>query len=310
MDLHTLAGHTAGQHWADRGQQLQLEPVQAAPMRCVGLSRLGSVQTGGVFTMWLQLRGTCWVEAKEGRFRLRAGDWIAFERDSRPALQTDRHGVCIGLSLSAEALRTIGRLADCAFYAGRGRATRADARTALHLWRDAARRLAAQGPATAGAAVGGAETSALWPLLLHLTGLQRDLAARVERCPGRSRNRKRQVFGRLQRALMYLEGHCDRMVRITELAELTSFSSWYFSKTFHALFDESPQAAAARLRLEHAAELLRTTSMMIGEVASASGFDNPCSFSRAFRARFGVSASRYRSAGVRSSIAEEARQAA
>lgn len=292
MDLHHFSANTAG-HWADRGQQLQLEPIQAAPMRCVGLSRLGSVQTGVVFTMWLQLRGTCWVEAKEGRFRLRSGDWIAFERDSRPALQADRHGVCIGLSLSAEAMRTIGRLADCAFYAGRGCATRTDARTALRLWREAARRLASQDSASAGQA---AETSALWPLLLHLTGLQRELAARVDRCPGRSRNRKRQVFVRLQRALMYLEGHCDRMVRITELAELTSFSSWYFSKTFHALFDESPQAAAARLRLEHAAELLRTTSMMIGEVASASGFDNPCSFSRAFRARFGVSASRYRSA--------------
>lgn len=306
MDLHILGSAAPGQHWADRGQQLQLEPVQAAPMRCIGLSRLGSVQTGAVFTLWLQLRGTSWVEAKEGRFRLRGGDWIAFERDSRPSLQTDRHGVCIGLSLSPEALRTIGRLADCTFYAGRGRVDRSDARTTLRLWREAARRLATQEPAAGPAS----ETSALWPLLLHLTGLQRDLAARVERCPGRSRNRKRQVFGRLQRALMYLEGHCDRMVRITELAELTSFSSWYFSKTFHALFDESPQAAAARLRLEHAAELLRTTQMMIGEVASASGFDNPCSFSRAFRARFGVSASRYRSAAARRVLPVEARRAA
>jgi AraC family transcriptional regulator len=310
MDFQHFSASAAG-HWADRGQQLQLEPVQAAPMRCVGLSRLGSVQTGAVFTIWLQLRGTSWVEAKEGRFRLHGGDWIAFERDSRPALQSDRHGVCIGLSLSADALRTVGRLADCAFYAGRGRATPADARTTLRLWREAARRLAAQEPAAAGqAGAHAAETSALWPLLLHLAGLQRELAARVDRCPGRSRNRKRQVFGRLQRALMYLEGHCDRMVRITELAELTSFSSWYFSKTFHALFDESPQAAAARLRLEHAAGLLRTTSMMIGEVASASGFDNPCSFSRAFRARFGVSASRYRSAIARPAAEAESRRAA
>ena len=78
------------------------------------------------------------------------------------------------------------------------------------------------------------------------------------------------------------------MVRISELAELTSFSSWYFSKTFHSLYEESPQAASARMRLEHAADLLTSTSMMIGEVAAASGFDNCCSFARAFRARFGV----------------------
>lgn len=294
MDVHYLPIGDQGRQWADRGQMLVLEPLQVAPMRCVGLSRLGTVQTGAVFTFWLQLRGSTWIEAKEGRFRLRRGEWIAFERDSRPALQADRHGVGIGLSLSAEALRAIGRLADCMFYAGRGRASLAETRAALRLWRDASKRLAVQEPGSGGPA---AETSALWPLLLHLTGLQSDLAARVERCPGRSRNRKRQVFGRLQRALMYLEGHCDRMVRITELAELTSFSSWYFSKTFHALFDESPQAAAARLRLEHAAELLRSTTMMIGEVASSSGFDNPCSFSRAFRARFGMSASKYRSVG-------------
>ncbi len=40
--------------------------------------------------------------------------------------------------------------------------------------------------------------------------------------------------------------------------------------------------------------LLRDTDMMIGEVASASGFDNCCSFARAFRARFGASATQYR----------------
>jgi AraC family transcriptional regulator len=34
--------------------------------------------------------------------------------------------------------------------------------------------------------------------------------------------------------------------------------------------------------------------MMVGEVAAASGFDNCCSFARAFRARFGMSASHYR----------------
>jgi AraC family transcriptional regulator len=38
--------------------------------------------------------------------------------------------------------------------------------------------------------------------------------------------------------------------------------------------------------------------MMIGEVAAACGFDNCCSFARAFRARFAVSASSYRK-GVR-----------
>jgi len=51
------------------------------------------------------------------------------------------------------------------------------------------------------------------------------------------------------------------------------------------------------LRLERAADLLRDTDMMVGEVAAASGFDNCCSFARAFRARYGQSASRFRENG-------------
>jgi len=279
--------------WADRGQLLQLEtPEGAVQGGCIGVSRLGSVQVSGGFTFWLQLHGSSWVEAKEGKFRLRSGDWIAFEKDSKPTVQADRFGVCVGLTLTGEALREMTRFADRGLYAGRGQTSRHDARIGLRLWREAAARLAENPGASF-------DASMLRPILLHLAGVQRDLAARIPRCPGRSRSRKRQVFGRLQRARLYLEGNCDRVVRISELAELTSFSSWYFSKTFHSLYEESPQAASARMRLEHAADLLTSTSMMIGEVAAASGFDNCCSFARAFRARFGQSATRYRAAATR-----------
>jgi AraC family transcriptional regulator len=281
--------------WADRGQILQPEMGESDQAGCIGVARLGSVQLeNGGFSLWLQIRGSSWVEAREGRFQLQRGEWIALEKDSRPLVQSDRHGLCIGLSLGADVLRTLARLSDGILYAGRGRLGRHDARIALRLWRDTAGRVPT------------ADIGQLRPLLLHLIGVQRELAARVPRCPGRSRTRKRQVFGRLQRARLFLEGNSDRIVRISELAELTSFSSWYFSKTFLSLYDESPQAAAARLRIERAAELLESTSMMIGEVAGACGFDNCCSFARAFRARFGVSATRYRQAAVSGVLPESA----
>ena len=275
--------------WADRGQSVQSDAPEGAASGCVGVSRLGSVQlAGNQFSIWIQLRGSSWVEAKEGKFRLRRGRWIAFEKDSRPNIQADHHGLCIGLSLSTEALQAIIRFADCGLYAGRGQISLRDARTALRLWREVCAR-----------AGDGIDMAVLRPMLLQLVGFQRDIAARVARCPGRSRVRKRQVFSRLQRAHLYLEGNCDRVVRISELAELTSFSSWYFSKTFHGLYDESPQAAAARMRLEQAAELLVGTELMVGEVAAACGFDNCCSFARVFRARCGISASRSRAKAAR-----------
>ena len=266
---------------ADRGVPLSVEAEPGVPTNvCMAAARLGSVRTdASMFTIWVQLRGRSWVESREGRFRLRAGDWIGLDRDSCPTVQADRNGLCIGVGLDAGSLQALAELTDATLYPGRGQLRMADLREALRLWR------------AAGLSEG---AHSVRPLLLHLARMQSELLEREERCPGRSRSRRRQVLHRMQRARLFLEGNSDRVVRVAELAQLTNFSSWYVAKTFQSLYEESPQALAARLRLERAADLLRDTSMMIGEVAAASGFDNCCSFARAFRARFGVSASTFR----------------
>lgn len=265
---------------ADRGQVVALEVEGGAAAAAVG--RLGRVHVAaGAFSTWVQVRGSSVIDSREGRFRLRAGQWIALDKDSLPQVQADRHGLCLGLAITPAGLRSRGGGAGEALYMGRGHMTRRDLRTTLRLWR--------------AAGLAGAPDGALHTLLLHMGTQQRELAARVPRCPGRSSGRRRQVFNRLQRARMYLEGHCDRIVSIKELAELTSFSSWYFSKTFQSLYDESPQAAAVRLRLERAGRLLRETDLAVGEVAGACGFENACSFARAFRGHHGMTATRYRS---------------
>ncbi|WP_043690262.1 helix-turn-helix transcriptional regulator [Luteimonas huabeiensis] len=273
--------------WADRGQMLQFDLDDAPrPPACVALSRMGSVRvTGGACSVWMAVRGHLWIDCKEGRFRLRRGEWMVFERDSHPVLQSSEQGLGLGLLLTAHDLQALEQLSDEILYPGRGRFGSRDRRVAMRLWRTAKE---------------SGESEALRPILLHMARAQRDLAERVQLCPGRSRSRKRQVFGRMQRARLYLEGHSDRVVRIGELADMTNFSSWYFSKAFQSLYDESPQALSARLRLERAADLLRTTQMTVSEVAASCGFDNCCSFARAFRARFGTSATRYRAIGPRS----------
>ena len=82
--------------------------------------------------------------------------------------------------------------------------------------------------------------------------------------------------------------------RIGELARWSHFSPWYFSKIFQSVYGQAPQQYAARLRLEQARRLLVEGRLPVTEVSLASGFESPCSFARAFRARFGVSASEYR----------------
>jgi len=282
--------HTSSD-WADRGQSLELtDDGGARGARWFGVSRLGNLRLGApLFSIWLQIRGGATVDAKEGSFRLGPGDWIAFERESQPSLQADRTGLTLGLVLPADVLRVIAQSRGQGLFAGRGRIPKRERAMTLRLWREAMRAQAT------GEERGVAEqVRQMQPLLIQLSLLQRELAARLGRCPGRSHNRKGQVFGRLQRAHLFLEGHRDRVVTLTELAALTSFSSWYFSKTFHSIYEESPQAASQRMRLERACELLADSTLVIGEVGVACGFDNACSFSRAFRAYTGMTASAYR----------------
>lgn len=236
------------------------------------------------FSVWFQLRGRTRLNAREGQFNLGPGEWLALERDSAPDLLAEAHGATLGLVLPGD----LAARARPDLLPGRGRMTPRDLRIALRLWRNAQRlsTLAARDPLQA--------QRALQSLLAHLVAQQRSMETAIARCPGRSIRRKRQVFGRMQRARLFLEGNRHRVVRLTELAELTSFSSWYLSKTFHCIYDESPQAASVRLRLERACELLAQSDCAIGEVGAACGFDNSCSFARAFRARFRLTATAYR----------------
>jgi len=278
------------QSWADRGQSLEfVDDGGINGVRWPRVSRLGNFRLHApLFSIWLQIRGSTDIDAREGRFRLAAGDWIAFERDSRPELQAGRTGLTLGMVLSPDLQRSIAQSRGQGLFAGRGQIPSGERVLTLRLWRQAM-----QGPPV-GHDGNGDHVRLMQPLLMQLSLLQGELAAQLRRCPGRSHNRKRQVFGRLQRARLFLEGHRDRVVTLTELAELTSFSNWYLSKTFHSIYDECPQAASQRLRLEHACELLADTTLVIGEVGMACGFENACSFSRAFRTYTGITASAWR----------------
>lgn len=266
---------------ADRGNRMELAgPERPGAVHWLAVGRLATMRlAAGGFSAWVQLRGSANVVSREGRFVLRAGDWIAFDRESAPEIQAGRHGATLGMTAAAGARGP-------ELPPGRGRLSRADLRIALHLWR---------GGRAAGAVRDDAIVLATrWVDALSAANGNDGESRALGRCPGRSARRKQQVYARLQRARLYLEGNRHRVVRLGELAELTSFSSWYLSKTFHEIYDESPQAASVRMRLEHACELLSETELAIGEIGAACGFDNNCSFARAFRKRYGMSASGYR----------------
>jgi AraC family transcriptional regulator len=277
--------------WVDRGEA-QDKVGQDDPSDCfrIGVisrsASLGAADNQGSF--WMMLRGNAQFDCREGRFRLHAGEWVALDRDSRPTLLADRHALALVLLLPSSGTSALEQHDLSAIYPGRGRITRRNMRLALHLWRRA-------GAFASNHAEQPADTSGTLRGLLHfLSTLQVELTSFVDRCPGRSLRRKRQVFARMQRARLYLDGNLGRLVRLSELAQLCNFSVWYFTKTFHALYQEGPREVSSRSRLQQASDLLQQTSLSVGEVGAACGFENACSFARAFRAHYGTTASGYR----------------
>lgn len=277
--------------WADRGHTMQLDAASmGGGHRSLVVARAATVQMQAPwFSIWLQLRGSTRVSAREGGFELAAGDWIALDPGAHPLLQAGRRALVVGLALPPEHVRELQQGRDCPLYAGRGHVAGRERLTALRLWRNVERR---DPPAArAGAAC---PRSPLDSFVHYLAQTHPGLLWELDRCPGKSRRRKQQVFARLQRAKLYLEGHADRIVSLAELAQLTSFSTWYLSKTYQATYGETLQAASRRVRMARACQLLERTGMAIEEVAASCGFDSPSSFARAFRSEFGVTSTGYR----------------
>jgi AraC family transcriptional regulator len=283
MDMQTT--------WSDRGGALELAArpdCDEAPGLML-LSRGGSlVVATPVATLWLVLRGEAEVECREGRFELGRGQWLSLERDARPTVYAGPGALLVGIAMTASMQLQLQQSAQVVLFPGSGRVARGMRADALRLWR----RCAAF--ARNEVAVRAVDRHLLGQVLRLLAAQQQAYRSMVDRCPGRSLRRKRQVFCRMQRAWLHLAGHLGRQVRIAELAAMSSVSIWYFTKTFHALYGEGPQAASARLRLQAAATLLRRTRLSVSEVGAACGFENNCSFSRAFRTQHGMPPSLYR----------------
>jgi len=63
---------------------------------------------------------------------------------------------------------------------------------------------------------------------------------------------------------------------------------------FKAVFQRTPHQDLVRIRLNHAAELLRRTSLPVHEITWKCGFENTSAFCRAFRTEYGVTPSYFR----------------
>ncbi len=81
---------------------------------------------------------------------------------------------------------------------------------------------------------------------------------------------------------------------VDRLAKEMNMSSRQFHRLFESLHGCGPNAFVKRLRLEHAASLLRSSGAKLDAIAAEVGYASAYSFSKAFFDHFGVRPGRYR----------------
>lgn len=98
----------------------------------------------------------------------------------------------------------------------------------------------------------------------------------------------------LNRSLGYLYSHFFEDVTVRDVAEYVGYTTNYFNFKFKEAFGMPFGEYLREVRLSYSENLLKSGDISITEVALEAGFGNSSYFSRAFKARYGVSPRAYR----------------
>lgn len=102
---------------------------------------------------------------------------------------------------------------------------------------------------------------------------------------------------RMDRVIAYVFDHLDDALDLNKLADVACLSPYHWHRVYHAMRGETIAATVRRLRLSRATAWLTQTGIPIAEIAEKSGFGGVESFTRVFKAAYGMPPAKYRRDG-------------
>lgn len=96
------------------------------------------------------------------------------------------------------------------------------------------------------------------------------------------------------RVMEHLHTNFAENLSTEQLAKMAGLSVSHFERRFRHAFGASPRQYLVRVRVEHAAKLLRETEHTVSQIAHECGFYDHAHFSRSFRQIMNQSPSQYR----------------
>ena len=93
----------------------------------------------------------------------------------------------------------------------------------------------------------------------------------------------------IKEAINFIEQNFQNDISIEDVAAVCGINRSYLGRIFRTSTGRSPQEFLIQYRMTKAAELLKLTTLSIGDIGSAVGYENALHFSRAFKNVYGVS---------------------
>ena len=101
----------------------------------------------------------------------------------------------------------------------------------------------------------------------------------------------------VRRVRRHVREHLPGPLTLRELADLAGLSPFHFIRVYRTLAGRTPMQDVRAIRLEHARELLLTTTMPLKQIAPRCGLGSEYALSRAFSRQFGYPPSTLRRRG-------------
>ena len=92
-------------------------------------------------------------------------------------------------------------------------------------------------------------------------------------------------------AVSIMEAHLSTCLSIAQIAHQAGLPVWKLNRLFQRYLHSAPKSYYVKRRLSRARDMLRNSTLSVGEIASECGYDNADVFSRAYRNRFGLAPS-------------------
>lgn len=99
------------------------------------------------------------------------------------------------------------------------------------------------------------------------------------------------VPAELRDAASIIEAHLSGGLGVSEIAARLGLPPWKLARLFRRYLHMSPTRYYLQRRLIRARDMLRNTTLPVGDIASECGYDNADAYSRAYRRQFGCAPS-------------------